>query len=91
MLAIMFISIDPFSPNRSEWRGFHPFNNVLWLNYLATKVSIKAKLKGMSSKTWKRKLEPFIKKIKQYPSVIDVFLNVFSPDAVRKINATIKH
>ena len=75
---------------RSEWRRFHPYNNVLWLNYLATKVSIKAKLKGMSGKWWKRKLEPFIKKIKQYPTAKDVFLNVFSPDSVRRINATIK-
>ena len=75
---------------RSEWRGFHPYNNVLWINYLATKVSIKAKLKGISSKTWKRRLEPFIKKIKQNSSAKDVFFNVFSPDAVRKINATIR-
>lgn len=81
---------DMRNHSKSEWRGFHPYNNVLWLNYLATKVSIKAKLKDMSSKSWKRKLEPFIKKIKRYSTAKDVFLNVFSPDAVRKINATIK-
>ena len=83
-------TIHSLTHSRSEWRGFHPYNNVLWLSYLATKVSIKAKLKDMSSKSWKRRLEPFIKKIKHYSTAKDVFLNVFSPDAVRKINATIK-
>ena len=92
-IAIYFnlfpLSLPPLL-SRSEWRGFHPYNNVLWLNYLATKVSIKAKLKGISSKSWKRRLEPFIKKIKQNSSAKEVFFNVFSPDAVRRINATIK-
>jgi hypothetical protein len=58
---------------------------VLWLKYLATKTSIKAKLKKLSSKTWKANLRPFIDQILEQDSGKGVFLNVFSPKSVKRL------
>ncbi|XP_064383267.1 serine/threonine-protein kinase haspin-like [Halichondria panicea] len=69
---------------KNKWEEHHPFTNVLWINYIATKMSIKAKLKGPSSKTWKQKLEPYVRKILRHRTVNDVFLNIFSPERILK-------
>ena len=74
---------------RGKWEGFYPYTNVLWLNYLATKTSIKAKLKKLSTRTWKANLRPFLDQIREQDSGKDVFLNVFSPKAVKRLRAII--
>lgn len=72
-----------------NWEGFYPRTNVLWLNYLATKTSIKAKLKKLSYRTWKAVLKPFLDLIPEQESGKDVFLNVFSPKAVKRLRTNI--
>ena len=73
-----------YFPHRGKWEEHHPYTNVLWINYIATKMSIKAKLKGPSSKSWKQKLEPYVKKILRHRTVKDVFLNIFTPERIMK-------
>lgn len=68
-----------------NWKGFYPYSNVLWLNYLAIKTSIKAKLKKLSYRTWKANLAPFLEHILQQKSGKDVFLNIFSPKAIKRL------
>jgi len=86
---MVFIRIFHHS-HSGRWEEHHPYTNVLWVNYVATKMSIKAKLKGPSSKSWKQKLEPYIRKILRYRSVQDVFLNLFVPDRVLTLKPSLK-
>ena len=65
---------------RSHWDRFTPYTNVLWVNYLFTKTKIKAKLKGIRSRTWESKFKPYLRDIIKYSSNKEVFLNVFYPD-----------
>ena len=77
----LFIVVVVF---RAHWNTFTPYTNVLWLKYMATKMSIKAKLKGISTKTWKRTFEPYLKDILHQSSGREVFLNLFAPGVVKK-------
>lgn len=75
-------------PLRGNWGSYYPYTNVLWVNYIATKIRIKAKLKGIRTKFWKAALQPYVRLIKRNRSVKEVFLKVFSPEAMKRINAT---
>ena len=75
---------------RSHWEGYFPYTNALWLTYLATKTSIKAKLKKLSFRGWKEEFKPFLSHAKAQRTGKDVFLNVFSPEAVEKLRPLAK-
>jgi len=66
--------------HRSRWDTFTPYTNVLWINYLTNKVSIKGKLKHISSRSWKEKFKPYIQEILKYHSARELFMHVFAPD-----------
>ena len=69
--------------HRSHWDTFTPYTNVLWINYLSTKVSIKGKLKHISARSWKERFKPYLRDLLKYHSARELFMHVFAPDTHR--------
>ena len=58
---------------------------MLWINYLATQTRDSARVKTNNYKRWAELLELYHSRILDCASAKEVFLKVFSPEAVGKI------
>lgn len=67
---------------RDDWKGFFPRSNVLWLNYLASKAHESYVVKSRFPEI---EMGPYVERILQNQSAKEVFLNIFSPEAVEMI------
>ena len=67
--------------HRSKWELYLPHTNVLWLNYLVTKMSQRRKIKNTSSRTWRAKFRPYLNTgILRYSSAQEAFVNLFDSE-----------
>ena len=69
--------IPPLNLCRSNWESYVPHTNVLWLNYLVTKISQSGKLKDISRRTWRAKFRPYLKEILQFSSAQEASMKLF--------------
>ncbi|CAI8047888.1 Serine/threonine-protein kinase haspin [Geodia barretti] len=64
-----------------QWEKYHPSTNVMWLAFLATKLSDRAlQLRSTARRSWRAALRPIARRISTYPSAHDAFVHLFSSD-----------
>ncbi|CAI8047890.1 Serine/threonine-protein kinase haspin homolog, partial [Geodia barretti] len=67
--------------SRGQWEKYHPSTNVMWLAFLATKLSDRAlQLRSTARRSWRAALRPIARRISTYPSAHDAFVHLFSSD-----------
>ena len=75
----------------SDWKSFRPHSNVLWLYYLTDMIIERLRSSRPPAQQeyiheqWKADLKLYSDRILENPSAKEVYLNVFSPEAVKRI------